>query len=63
MTPIAPGSWICGVLGKFADAQKADFVELITAIIKYAPPGYAPPDRKKLDGPHSTCITRGPRRR
>jgi hypothetical protein len=42
---------ICGVLGKFADAQKADFVKLITAIITYAPPGYTPPDRKKLDGP------------
>jgi hypothetical protein len=44
-------------LGKFADAQKqkADFVELITTTIKYAPPGYTPPDlptdRKKLDGP------------
>lgn len=44
-------AWICGVLGKFADAQKADFVKLITTTIKYAPPGYAPPDRKKLDGP------------
>ena len=38
-------------MGKFADAQKADFVKLITTTIKYAPPGYAPPDRKKLDGP------------
>jgi hypothetical protein len=38
-------------LGKFADAQKADFVKLITTTIKYAPPGYTPPDRKKLDGP------------
>jgi hypothetical protein len=44
-------SGICGVLGKFADAQKADFVKLITTIIKYAPPRYAPPDRKKLAGP------------
>jgi hypothetical protein len=38
-------------LGKFADVQKADFVKLITAIIKYAPPGYTPPDSKKLAGP------------
>jgi hypothetical protein len=44
-------AWICGVLGKFADAQKADFVKPITTAIKYAPPGYTPPDRKKLDGP------------
>jgi hypothetical protein len=44
-------AWICGVLGKFANAQKADFVKPITTTIKYAPPGYNPPDRKKLDGP------------
>jgi hypothetical protein len=44
-------AWICGVLGKFADAQNVDFVKLITTIIKYAPPGYTPPDRKKLAGP------------
>ena len=38
-------------MGKFADAEKKDFVKLITTIIKYAPPEYAPPDRKKLAGP------------
>jgi hypothetical protein len=26
-------------------------LKTLTTAIKYAPPGYAPPDRKKLDGP------------
>jgi hypothetical protein len=55
-------AWICGVLGKFADEQKADFVELITAIIKYAPPD-APPDRKKLAGHLLDVQYQRPRRR
>jgi len=44
-------SWICGTLGTFGDAQKPDFVKMVRSIIKYAPPGYTPPDRKKCAGP------------
>jgi hypothetical protein len=43
--------WICGTLGSFSDAEKTDFVKLVTTIIKYAPPGYTPPNRKRCAGP------------